>query len=304
MGANPQTQSAPDYFDVDPGAADALNQGMSMNGSVKLPFSAPVFYWMNGNSAMKVNAKQFPPLYFGGWASDASDLEDAIQEYGDISGVDLVISELTNKQNKEYTAYLTRSLIVAPISYRHCWTIGRGQAQTRHPDFVIGARQNVQLLALLACRDEKDKFIPWGPVVLSAKGYQAGNLLNAAREWDRQLSKIRREFAPKVPSWGFYMGLGTYGAELVTESVGKGEQKSSITPIKLAAPKSFDRDLLVRLFVSKEGLTSMAGYLTDARAWLDAWKAKSTPAGNGYQAPASSLEEPDFGPDNGDEIPF
>jgi hypothetical protein len=294
-----------DFFDVNQNTADALNQGMAIGGTIELPFTAPFFYWMNGNQQMRAMQQQVPPLYYGGWAADGEMFETAIEENGDVAGVEMFAADMTSKNGKQYLAYTTRLLVLAPISYRSCWMLGDGPATTRFSEYTKGARHHVQLLALLA-KKTATAYEPWGPVVLSAKGYQAQNLLSAAKDWDKELSKVRKEHAPKVPAWGFWMGVGTFGAEIKVEMVGQGSAKSPITPLRLGTFKEYNLDLLKKFFVGKAALDSMADYLAQSQEWLGAWKKNNVPAtnGNGPAAPGPYSEPPMPEEPPDDQIPF
>ena len=129
-----------DYFDVNQNTADALNQGMAIGGTIEVPFIAPFFYWVNGNPQMRAMQQQIPPLFYGGWAADSEMFEVAIEENGDVEGVELFAADMTSKNGKQYLAYTTRLLILAPISYRSCWMLGDGPATTRYAEYVKGAR--------------------------------------------------------------------------------------------------------------------------------------------------------------------
>jgi hypothetical protein len=291
-----------DYFDVPDETAQALAGGMQMGGGIELPFTAPYFWWMNGSPQMRALSQQAPALYFGGWSVDADSWENATDEYGALRGVAMTAADLTSRGGKEYKAYVSRYVFVAPISYRVAWVVSNeqtGQTQ-RFTQYTPGARHHVQLLAMMCSKDSDTQYVPWGPVVLSAKGFQAQKLLDAAKEWDKFLSKIRRQHAPKVPPFGFLMCLGTFGNEIKTEQVGKGASKSPITPLSMAMPKEATLDLLKKIYVGQGGLSLMADWLVDAKPWLEAWKGSQPPAA----APAADdgmAPEPEF-PD--EPMPF
>jgi len=291
------------YFDAPEETTNALNAGMQLGGGIELPFQAPYMWWMNGQANMRALATQAPALYFGGWSVDNDSWDAAVEEYNKLRGLPLTPADLTSRNGKEYKAYVTRHVFVAPISYRSAWVLTNEQTgtTTRHGHYVEGARQHVQLLALMFSKDSETQYSPWGPVVLSAKGYQAQKLMDAAKDWAKFLDKVRRQHAPKIPPFGFLMCLGTFGADLKTETVGKGA-KSSITPLVMATPKVADLELLKKLYVGSGGLVLMADYLEQAKPWLEAWKGREQPAAG---APDAGLQEPEFPPDPpAEEIPF
>jgi hypothetical protein len=296
------------FFEVDAETAAALNQGMNLRTNIELPFKAPVFWWRNGAANMRALANQAPALFFGGWETDQEVFDEATQEYGAYNNETWAACDMTSKDGKDYTAYTVRGLVVAPISYRAAWFI-KDRATgvtTRFTDWVAGARHQTQMLALLGHKNEEGMNIPWGPVVLSAKGYQAQYLLKAAKDWAKIIQKGRNQYAPQVPVWGFWMALGTWGNQPIIEMAGKAGAQSPITPIKLAAaPATIDVDFLKRLFVGRDGLTLMRYHLEEAKEWLDAWKQGTATVqnGNGIEPPVVDDVQP---PDdtNGNDVPF
>ena len=141
----------------------------------------------------------------------------------------------------------------------------------------------------------KAKFVPWGPVVLTAKGYQARNLLDAFARWDKATSQVRWKIAPGVPAWCFYLSLGTFGRDRQALNVGKPGAQSPITPISVYIPDRLTESFVSNLFVGSQVAEQMSTIQDQATAWLKAWK-EETP-----------LEVEEF-PENGaaveEEIPF
>lgn len=291
-------------FDFNQSDADQLTQGMSVGGGVRLPFEAPNFYFLNGNAdanlikRLEKAGQPIPPELFGGWAVDSEVFEEAVQEYGDLSGLDLHLLEQTNRENKEYAIYFSRYLFLAPISYRESWIKDENGASLRRSKYFDGARRHVQMLALLA-KKEGEAYLPWGPAVLTTKGFQALKLLGAAKEWETQTAKARKEYAPKIPPWAFWMALGTFGKAIETEMVGKKGAQSPITPLKVAAVRDFTLDLLKKLYVGKEAMSQMVAYLNDAHDWLDAWKQQEVSQPGGAHEPEF---DQDYVPE--EQIPF
>jgi hypothetical protein len=116
---------------------------------------------------------------------------------------------------------------------------------------------------------------PWGPVVLTAKGYQARNLLDAFARWEKATSQLRWKLAPGIPAWCFYMTLGTFGKERQVLNVGKPGAQSPITPISAYLPATMDEEVLQNLFVGNEAVEMMANLQDQASEWLHAWKESS-----------------------------
>lgn len=245
-----------------------LKSGMETDGGIKLPFPAPIFWVINGDAKMKTKDAQ----YYGGWASKEADLEDALQQLKLDLPAGIELTEMSTKDGKEYGAYITRSLLVAPIAKRQAWIVTRPDgSETRKERYSDGekARQHVQILCQLAVKTG-DGIFPWSPIVLSAKGYQAMFLMNAFKEWDKHTLDLRRKIAPNAPYNLFYCAVGTFGKEREAKPVGKNAQ-SPVTPIKVYLPELTDKDL-ERLYVGSETANAMSIYLDDAQEWLNAWK--------------------------------
>lgn len=279
--------------------ADRLGQGMAMGGGIELPFHAPVLWVVNGDAKMRQSNNA---LYFGGWVGKMTDVQAAQRSWGiDFLPAGWTESEIIPNQGQAFMAYLTRSLLVAPIGLRIGW-IGPGQA--RYEQYTAGARQHVQALVFVGSR-EKGGMIGWGPAVLSAKGYQAANLTKAFKDWERHTAAMRKTVAPNVPAWCFYLAVGTFGEDRSAIQVGKSSQ-SPITPIGAYLPETIDEATLESLFVGEEIAEEMATYLADAGEWLNAWSKKTGKNGNGT---ASSAEHSDFDADYvpeepGEDMPF
>jgi len=288
------------YFDVDQSAADRLNQGMNMGGGIELPFAAPVFWWMNGNPQNRALATSTPAIYFGGWAANADSIEEVADDRGGLPG-GLVKTDIYTRDSNTVEAYTTRLLVVAPISFRQAWITGQQQT-VRHVKYVQGGRQHIQVLCLTGYQLQDKTYQSWGPIVLSAKGYQAQYLMSAMKDWrkaiDRALGVIKAN--PKPPAWGFWGGIGTFGDKVDTQMVGKSTQ-SPITPINLFTPKELTAELLRRLYVGRDGVDEMAQLLDEASDWLNAWKSSDVA---GAQTPG--IEEDDYIPagDPVEDIPF
>ncbi|HEY4692504.1 MAG TPA: hypothetical protein VIH16_03650 [Bellilinea sp.] len=276
--------------------ARQMGGGMNIGRDIKLPFHAPLFWVVNGDSRLKA---QNNALYFGGWAVKMTDVQEAQRDWGiDFLPGGFVDGEVVPAQGDPFQAHLVRNLLVAPIGLRIGW-IGEGMAH--HAQYQAGARQHVQALVFVGSR-EKGGMIPWGPAVLSAKGYQAGNVVKAFKDWERHTAAARKTAAPGVPAWAFYLSVGTFGKERVAISVGK-SSKSPITPIGAYLPESMDEKLLESLFVGEEIAKEMVTYLADAGEWLNAW-AKLGGNGN-VQSIGGGPEFDDFIPDQpGEDVPF
>lgn len=298
-----------DFFDV-PQEAEALNQSLNLGGAVTLPFSAPTFWWSNGNNQARALAAEVPALYFGGWAANVDDVDDASDFYGPVT---FKKTTLSSRDGKDVEAYMARHLLIAPIAYRSCWIVTVNGAQSRYTEYVDGGRRHIQLLALLGKANPDKSYAPWGPVVLSAKGYQANHLLDSITTWQKHIEKARKQHAAAVPASGFWMMVGTFGDKAESIMVGKAGKQSPITPIRLHKPQEITLDLLKTIFVGKPALSGMADYLEQSREWLGAWKAReerqhANGNGGGKSPSVPAANEPEFDdgyiPGVDDEIPF
>lgn len=285
-----------DMFGIPQEYSDALNEGLKGEGGVQLPFAAPLMWWGNGSAQNKALAKVAPAMYFGGWLVEEGHMEDAAQEYGGIPA-SFAQTEFVSRKGDSVPVYSSRAIVAAPMAYRVAWVPKRdnGGYGVRYTKYEPGTSMHVQMLALLATVSEK-AYIPWGPVVLSAKAYQAGYLLDAVKQWPKIIQPALRQAGSKTPASAFWMGIGTFG-EFNQKMVGKTEQ-SPITPITLFTPQNVDVELLKKLFVGKDTVAKMTDYIAQAAEWLQAWK---TPVA----APAGGPAEPEW-PEEvpADEIPF
>jgi hypothetical protein len=277
-------------FEIDQEVAGRLNEGMASNGAVELPFPAPTVWVLNGQNNLKQLGNA---LYFGGFAAKSDDVQAAL----DINGVKapphgFVDQEITPNQGQAFNALITRSVAVAPVCTRKAWIAKDG---VRTPDYVEGSRQHVQALVYMASVENKT-FVPWGPAVLSAKGFQATNLLKAFSAWNKATSVLRAKNAPGVPAWCFYLMLGTFGAERKAVAVGPTGQQSQITPVGAYIPENMSVETLEQVFVGNDVAKAMSLMLTDAAEWRNAWDNASQDQlnqnGRGNQTPNMPQDDP------------
>lgn len=253
-------------INLNPMIANALKGALDDETGVELPFPAPLLYVKNGQPAYKqLNNAQ----YFGGWAADAEKMEEAIDEGGKTFPLSLASATESKKDGEEYKIYCARAVVVAPVGRRISWVTESNGDVKRSTKYGKGSRMHIQLLAYMAEKKEK-AIVPWGPVVLSAKGIQAGNVLGAFREWSKASKEIRKKCANALDAAWFYLPIGTFGERQVKE-VGKAT-KNSITPIRAYIPEAVDEAYLTRMFVGADVAAEMAGYKTQAAEWLNAWK--------------------------------
>jgi hypothetical protein len=259
-------------INLDQQIARKLDQGMRAGENIELPFPVVYIWALNGQTSYR---SQGGALYYGGWAAKAEDLQASADQQGLSVPKEWKNVTIASRDGGEFEAFTCRSLIAAPIGKRESW-LAEGR---RSPTYIEGGRRHLQVLAYLAESNGTSnarQFIPWGPVVLTAKGYQARNLLDAFSRWDRATAQVRWKIAPGVPAWCFYLSLGTFGKERQAMNVGKPGAQSPITPISAYVPERITDELMESLFVGSETATVMSDLQDQAAEWLGAWKGIAT----------------------------
>lgn len=255
-------------INLDPDLSRKLDQGMRSGSTVDLPFPAPYIWAHNGQASYK---SQGGALYYGGWACKTDDIASIADQLGLTVPQGWSQVTIATRDGDEFEAFITRSLTVAPIGKRLSW-LHDGK---RSADYVEGGRRHLQVLCYLAeLRGENGskQYAPWGPVVLTAKGYQARNLLDAFAKWEKASAQVRWKVAPGVPAWCFYITLGTFGRERQTANVGKPGAQSPITPILPIIPDKLNEQTLSSLFVGDEVAALMSDLQDQSQDWLRAWR--------------------------------
>lgn len=249
-----------------------IKSAMDLGGAINLPFPV-VYIWVKNGEAKLKDKKGIH--YFGGWASNREDMDALIKETGRELPGGFVATDLIAEDGSTIPVYASRHVIFAPIAARRAWV---GKDKMRQAEYFEGARQHVQMLVYLAeRRGDKDhaEYVPWGAAVLSAKGFQAQNLLSAVGAWEKHTKAIRTEIAAGIPAYFFYLSVGTFGAEIKQKSVGGGDAKSSITPIEPYLPDPVPASLMEKLFVGDIVAALMVDLQMQAKEWLTAWKTPS-----------------------------
>jgi hypothetical protein len=275
---------------LDEQLARKLDLGMRSGDNVELPFPVVYIWALNGQTSYK---SQGGALYYGGWACKAENLQAVSDQQALPIPQDWKQVSISSRDGGEFNAYTTRSLIVAPIGKRESW-LHDGR---RSASYVDGGRRHTQVLAYMAEAHGDNgnrRFEPWGAVVLTAKGYQARNLLDAFSQWDKATAQVRWKTAPGVPAWCFYLSLGTFGKERQAMNVGKPGAQSPITPLSAYIPDRLSEDLLTSLFVGHDTAAVMADLQDRAADWLNAWK----------ETALVEIEDQDNGFTSDEEIPF
>lgn len=280
---------------LDPEISKKLGAGMS-DGTAELPFPVVYMWTVNGQASYKAAGDA---QYFGGWACKAEEMQTVAEQQALPIPPGWKHVTVATRDGSEYEAYVIRSIFVAPIAKRESWLLdGR-----RSSNYLPGGRRHVQVLAYMAeaqTVEGERSYIPWGPVVLTAKGYQARNLLESFGKWNKATASVRAKIAPGVPAQCFYALIGTHGKERVVEQVGKSGAQSPITPISVYIPETLSEKILASLYVGGDVASIMADLYDQAADWLAAWKidAETQPAGPDNFDPAWNMEYP------AEDVPF
>lgn len=283
-------------INLDPTIAREIEQGMANGGGVELPFAAPYLWVVNGNLQLRSVGGA---LLFGGWATKAEDMDTIAEQNSVAVPAGFAKQSIGTRDGGDFDAYTTRYVMVAPMGLRASWIVD-GMHQ---PEYKEGARRHLQVLCYLASRQGQNgstTYAPWGPVVLTAKGFQARNLMDSFTAWNRHSQQARKKFAPGIPAWCFYVAVGTFGDKPVTKMVGKGSQ-SPITPIGPYLPKDVGEKELTAMFTGQEVAADMVEYRKQAHEWLSAW---NEPAEDMVERDAASVPEIPEAPPEEEEAPF
>jgi hypothetical protein len=288
-----------------------INDGMTFGSAIELPFIAPPVWVVNGDPRLRAMATVAPALFFGGWSANLEDVKSAGEEYRvDHYPTGFVEAEMTSRDNKPLKNVVSRVVIVAPFGVRKSWIT---KDKTRYTQYVAGSRQHIQVLAMLASKEE-GKYLPFYPILLSAKGWQASHLEKALSTWQSKTASVRSKIAkassaPDIPANMFWSAIGTWGQEPKVENVGAGNEKSPITPVSAFIPKEITEEGLEGLFVGKAVIEDMLDLKRQAKDWLSAWShltANGTPVAGPAAIPPTDdqfLVPQDVG-SNGEDIPF
>lgn len=262
-----------------PANAEALQGSMTSGAnSIKLPFAAVTLWWNNGSVQLEGMDEIKDARRFGGWGISKEDVDDQrAQLPQELPGNWRLFEGLTNGEGGKYSAYLTRSAYVAPIDRRFSWR----------------ERSQVEILGYLATRTEDKKLLPWGPVILSAKGYASKDLDNCITEFKKASTNARGDDPINL----FYIPLGTFGdAPKFEKRVSKkpGSPTSSVTPCQLYKPKDgITAAGLDEWFVGDEIAAEMGLLRAQAQEWLHAFDKDKKAQGTGVNVPEPIPPEDD-----------
>jgi len=250
-------------------ALDNLKDAEASGEGIRLPFPVPYIFVINGDAKMKAVAEKTPALYFGGWATDADQMGELID-----AGVipefpkHFVAYEGVSGSNT-WNGLCGRTVTLSVVARRQRWLNKDGDSSPKFNKETGSTRRHVQILALVYSEGK-----PLGYCVVSAKGFQAGNLLGALKEWEIAISKHRKAInATTLPLSAFALTFGTAGDKPNFVSVGSGETRE-ITPIQAIIPEDMSPEKVAKRFVGKVVLQENASRLEMAREWLEAWSTK------------------------------
>lgn len=277
-----------DLNGIDEVALGQLREAEKTGEGVQLPFPVANFFVYNGDARQKTAAKDCPVLYFGGFAGDAHKITELV-DAGDAPAPLAKWYPFEGAGEKgSWDGVGSRLVTISAITHRARWTSQDGRSGPNYDAEAGLTRRHLQLLCLLY-NDSK----PWSYAVITAKGYQAQNLLGAISAWGKAIAPFRKELnAVALPLSAFALTIGTTGAEPKFVSVGKGNSTSKITPIEAVIPEGLTADMVGKRFIGAQNLRANAEHLDQARDWLAAWK---TGAVTRDEAPAREEET---------EIPF
>lgn len=263
----------------DPTLKDGVQGSMQTGQGVQLPFVAPLLWWKNGETALTKTAEITDARRFGGWGVSEEEIVNAGMELPN----NWNMFELSGSKGNDYNAYLARFVYVAPIDRRFAWF--------QKPETGSWVSK-LNILAYMGEMTAEKKMIPWGPVVLSAKGYSGQHIDNAFKKFMTETAKLR----DGDPSNYFYHPIGTFAKEPIFEKVtGKGGSSSPITPCQLFVPNGgYTVEDMDRYFVGDEIAAVMVDLRDQAREWLSDWNRKKEQTEADEVAPLP----------NDDEFPF
>jgi len=177
---------------------------------------------------------------------------------------------------KELRVYGAPHLFVSPVAGRKGWV--DKDTKIVYPKYRVGTRHKMQTLAILAEKMGSQKYKVWGPVMLSASGYQVSFTQKATREWAKYTKPAREELAAEL-GWSqppaaslFWMPLGQFGKAPQIEMVGKSAQ-SPITPIHTyTTEEPLSLKILKALYIGGDAQAQALAVLDAHEEYLAAWK--------------------------------
>lgn len=286
-------------------AQNAFEGSMKTSQSVELPFPCPAFFVVNGDAKMR----PFNDFrYFGGLSGHTDKIVEASSKWQDapypIPGLELL--EMMDDAGKPYETLSARSLIVAPIGMRLFSSLKENGFKKRVAPYTKGATPGIQVLSLLAYKNEQKQITPLYPIMLSANGYQVNHIQKAFEDWRKAIKPFVNKLVPGASASVlnlFYMYIGTFGPERKQELVGRGDNQRTITPIVSFIPESLDEKKVENMYVGEEVAEWMADIHEESLEWLKVFS--NMQSAQSSQPQAAYVEEyiPEPPPPE-DDIPF
>jgi len=216
------------------------------------------------------------PLYpFIQWVNDGSTLEPRFPTGGFASPVDQVpigvYAVLHHRDGSQTEVTYTAELRIAVLRTRFSWT----KDGALLPSYVPGARGKLQALCLVVDADGQVT----GPVILTFTGLSGARFSAEYLRFAREVAKQTRR---QAPAYAFFMRVVAGKPEMV----GKGQQKSPITPPVWDGDLNLDRD-----FIGDEALDNLNW--DEIKHWAEAWR-KPRPNGDGVITEEEYEEEEDI----------
>jgi hypothetical protein len=268
---------------------EAMRQAENSGGGVRLPFPALFIHVKNGDQKLRGAAASTPSLYFGGWEADAGQVAELIDAgvvtdtlktwaaYDGVSG------------SKTWDAVGARQVAVSYIAKRERWISKDGQSWS--PKYDEGhSRRHLQVLVSLY--ENRGYYCP---AILTAKGFQVSEVLNAFGVWDKAMAPLKKEInATSFPRGAFWLEIGTEGERPNFKTVGKPGSENMITPMTAVGADKLTADKLRKRYVGREILAANVRMLTEAKDWLAAWSEQRRLQPPAAEAPAGELTYTDY----------
>lgn len=258
---------------------------------VQLPFPFLRLNWHSGNPhASKVEGAK----YFGGWQVGEDRVSEDLASLG-FDSLPNYFSDVTDwvaDNGKIYAARSSRYIYAAPVYARDDWYMDKDQQG------VEKKRHRLDMLVYLAGAD-KTTVTPWGPAVLSSTGFAASAIAKSFKDCAKDMSDIRRQFAPGIDESFFYACVGTFGPTRINKPAGD----SAYVPCQFNKPENgWTEQLLTNFFVGEGIAAVICDLQAQAEAWLADTRANRQKAGR-LIPPSGDVEF--VPPDNFvDNIPF
>jgi len=276
-----------DFFISEGNAGDPMRTGGE--DGIRLPFSAPLLSWRNGNAALSDLGDE-NPKYTGGWEMSKESWEKV---KADVPPLPALFKLYALRGKETYDAFLAKQIVIFPVGLRERALMKLDGRDVPVKRFTKGSRQHIQMLAYLATVTDGGGFKPWGPVVLSAKSNSAMFVKQCFEDF-KELAKKELDNI-RVPYHRFWLRIGTpIPPKFVT--VGKGGDTSDVTPCYLMSPQGgWTLDALKHAYIGADMIAKAGELQMLADAWLnDKQWVLGTQAAPAVNNPLNLDDEPEF----------